>query len=193
MILQGYNLPTTCWGHAVLHTADLIQLRPTAYHTASPLQMVRGDPPSISHLRKFGCIVYVPISPPKRTSMGPHRKLGIYLGFISLSIIKYLEPLTGDLLMARFADSIFNKDHFPALVGEFKYHAESQEISWDARGIANEDPRTRESELQVLKILNLQNIANNLSDAFTAGKDVTKSYIPARNVPERIEVPKKTI
>ena len=39
----------------------------------------------------------------------------------------------------------------------------------------------------------MQNIANNLPDAFTAGKDVTKSFIPARNVPERIEVPKKTI
>jgi len=74
--------------------------------------------------------------------MGPHRKLGIYLGFISLSIIKYLEPLTGDLLMARFANSIFNEDDFPALGGEFKYHDESQEINWDARGIANEDPRT---------------------------------------------------
>ena len=146
-ILQGYNLPTTCWGHAVLHTADLIQLGPTAYHIASPLQMVRGDPPSISHLRKFGCVVYVPISPPKRISMGPYRKLGIYLGFVSPSIIKYLEPLTGDLITTRFADSIFNEDHFPALGGEFKYHAKSQEINWDARGIANEDPRTHESEL----------------------------------------------
>jgi hypothetical protein len=29
-----------------LHAADLIQLRPTAYHTSSPLQMVRGDFPS---------------------------------------------------------------------------------------------------------------------------------------------------
>jgi len=35
-ILQGCNLPTTCWGHAILHAAVLIQLRPTAYHTASP-------------------------------------------------------------------------------------------------------------------------------------------------------------
>ena len=39
----------------------------------------------------------------------------------------------------------------------------------------------------------MQNIANNLPNQFKAGKDVTKSYIPARNVPERIEVPKKTI
>ena len=39
----------------------------------------------------------------------------------------------------------------------------------------------------------MQNIANNLPDAFTTGEDITKSYMPARNVPERIEVPKKTI
>ena len=108
------------------------------------------------------------------------------MGFISSSVIKYLEPLTGDFLTTRFGDSIFNEDHFSAIGGEFKYHAESQEINWDARGIANEDPRTRESELQVLKILNLQNIANNLPNQFNAGKDITKSYIPARNVPERI-------
>jgi hypothetical protein len=38
----------------------------------------------------------------------------------------------------------------------------------------------------------LQNIANNLPDAFTYYKGVTKSYHPARNVPERMEVPNKT-
>jgi hypothetical protein len=49
-LLQGYNLPTSCWGHAVLHAADLVQLRLTAYHTTSPLQLICGDQPSISHL-----------------------------------------------------------------------------------------------------------------------------------------------
>jgi hypothetical protein len=29
--------------------------------------------------------------------MGPHKKLGIYVGYLSPSIIKYLEPLTRDL------------------------------------------------------------------------------------------------
>jgi hypothetical protein len=53
--------------------------------------------------------------------MGPHRKLGIYMGYQSLSIIKYLKPLTGDLFTARYADCIFNKDHFPALGGDSKY------------------------------------------------------------------------
>ena len=117
-MLMNCKLSTSCWGHTVLHAADLIQLRPTAYHETSPLQLVRGNPSNISHLSKFGYAVYVPISPPQWTSMGPHRKLGIYVGYSSLSIIKYLEPLTGDLFTARYADSIFNEDHFPALGGE---------------------------------------------------------------------------
>jgi hypothetical protein len=99
-LLQNCNLPTSYWGHAVLHTADLIQLHPTAYHATSPLQLVRGNPPNISHLRKFGCTTYVLISPPQRITMDPHRKLGIYVGYKSSPIIKYLEPTTGDLFTA---------------------------------------------------------------------------------------------
>jgi hypothetical protein len=49
-LLQGCNLPTSCWGYAILHATDLVQLHPTAYHTTSPLQLVHGDPYSISHL-----------------------------------------------------------------------------------------------------------------------------------------------
>jgi hypothetical protein len=66
-LLQGCNLPTSYWGHAILHAAGLVPLCLTTYHTASPLQLVCGDQPSISHLWKFGCVVYTPISPPKRT------------------------------------------------------------------------------------------------------------------------------
>jgi hypothetical protein len=93
-LLHNCNLPITCWGHAVLHSTDLIQLRSTAYHSVSPLCLVRGNAPSISHLRKFGCAVYAPISPPQHTTMVPHRKMGIYMRYHSPSIIKYLEPMT---------------------------------------------------------------------------------------------------
>ena len=117
-LLQNCRLPTSCWGHAVLHAAALIQLRPTAYHDTSPLQLVRGKEPSISHLRIFGCAVYVPIPPPQRTSMRPHQKLGIYVGYETPSIIKYLEPMTGDHHTARYADCVFDEDHFLALGGD---------------------------------------------------------------------------
>ena len=43
------------------------------------------------------------------------------------------------------------------------------------------------------KIINLRHIANNLPEAFTDYKGVTKSSYPARNAPERVEVPIKTI
>ena len=115
------------------------------------------------------------------------------MGYKSPSIIKYLEPLTGDLFTARHADCIFNEDHFPALGGDFKYHNECQKIDWDAKSISNADPRTQETELQVEKIIDLQYIANNLPNAFTDYKDVTKSLIPARNAPERVEVSNKII
>jgi hypothetical protein len=49
-----------------------------------------------------------------------------------------------------------------------------------------------ENEQQVRRLSNLQNIANNLPDAFTNYKGVIKSFYPTRNVLERVEVPKKT-
>jgi hypothetical protein len=124
--------------------------------------------------------------------MGPHRKLGIYVGYKSPSIIKYLEPLTADLFIAHHADCIFDEEHFLALGGDFKYQKECPEIDWNAITISASDPRTQETKLQVRKIINLQHLANNLPDSFTDLKGVTKSWKPARNVPERVEVPIKT-
>ena len=39
-LLMNCSLPSSSWGHAVLYADDLIQLRPTAYHDSSPLQLV---------------------------------------------------------------------------------------------------------------------------------------------------------
>ena len=47
----------------------------------------------------FCCVVYVLIAPPQRSKLGPQCRLGIYVGFNSLSIICYLEPLTEDFLL----------------------------------------------------------------------------------------------
>ena len=52
--------------------------------------------------------------------MGPQRRLEIYVGYDSPSIIKYLEPLTGDVFTARFADCHFNETNFPTLGGGIK-------------------------------------------------------------------------
>ena len=52
--------------------------------------------------------MYVLISLPQLNKMGPQRIVGIYVGYESPSIVKYLEPTTGDLFTAHFADCNFN-------------------------------------------------------------------------------------
>jgi len=56
-----------------------------------------------------------------------------------------------------------------------------------------EDPRAKETERHVQKIIEFKNIACKLPDAFTNIKGVTKSLPVAINVLKRIEVPNKII
>ena len=99
------------------------------------------------------------------------------MGYISPSIIKYLEPLTGDLYTARYADCIFDKDNILALGGDNMYQIKCQDTEWNASNIQSLDPRTKESELEVQRIIHLQNIANNLPNAFTGVKSVSKCQV----------------
>src|SRR6187200_1099068 len=186
-LIMRTKLPVSIWGHAILHAVSLIRIRPSAYHACSPLQLSFGQEPNISHLRIFGCAVYVPIAPPQRTKMGPQRRLGIYVGYETVSIIRYLEPLTGDVFTARFADCQFDESVFPSLGKEKKI--QEKNISWNEPSLLYLDPYTKQCEMEVRKILNFQELANQLPDAFTDTKRVTKSYIPAVNTPARIEIP----
>ncbi|KAK9907232.1 hypothetical protein M0R45_000963 [Rubus argutus] len=167
-LVMRTNLPLSAWGHAVLHAAMLIRLRPTATQAFSAQQLVTGYEPSISHLRIFGCAVYVPITPPQRTKMGPQRRMGIYVGFESPTIIRYVEPLTGDLFTARFADCHFDETVFPSLGGDknVTIQQERRELSWPVPTLSHNDRSP------------------------TAQRE-TKSHIPAANVPARMEVPEK--
>ncbi|XP_016733829.1 uncharacterized protein [Gossypium hirsutum] len=118
--------------------------------------------------------------------MGPPRRLGIYVGFESLSIIKYLEPSIGNLFTARFADCHFDKSIFPTLGGEIKQL--DKKISWKELSLAQLDPQTKQCDLEVQKIIHLQILANELPNAFSDPKKVTKSYIPAVNAPIKLNV-----
>ena len=111
------KLPLLGWGHAIIHAANLIRLRPSTNQDLSPLQLVPGYQPNISHLLVFGCVVYVPVTPTHRTKLVPQRCLGIYVGFQYSSIINYIEPLTCEVFNARFVDCHFNEDVFPPLGG----------------------------------------------------------------------------
>ena len=64
-----------------------------------------------------------------------------------------------------------------------------KEISWNELSLSHLDPRTKQCELEVQKIIHLQSLANQLPNAFTDPKGVTKSYIPAANAPIKIDIP----
>ncbi|GJR98057.1 hypothetical protein Tco_0270231 [Tanacetum coccineum] len=73
-------------------------------------------------------ILYVHIAPPQRTKMGPQRRLRIYVGYATSSIIRYIEPLTGDLFTARFVDCHFDEAVFPKLGGVKKN--QEKNVTW---------------------------------------------------------------
>ena len=103
--------------------------------------MTFGQEPNISHLRIFGCAIYVPIAPHQCTKMGPQRRLRIYVGFETPSIIRYLEPLTGDVFTARFADCQFNEVVFLTLGKKEKER--KRNISWNEPSLLHLDSYTK--------------------------------------------------
>ena len=50
------------------------------------------------------------------------------------------------------------------------------------------DPHTNQYELEVQRIIHLQNLTNQLPNVFIDTKKVTKSHIPTANTPIRIDV-----
>ena len=117
-LLINIKLLAFTWGHAIMHVVSLVRIPPTAYHEYSLSQLVLSKQPNISHLQIFGWVVYVPISHTQRIKMGSQQRFGIYVGFNSPFIIRYLEPLTGNIFTARFTDCYFNENIFPPLGGE---------------------------------------------------------------------------
>ena len=73
--------------------------------------------------------------------------------------------MTGELFKARFADCHFDESVYPTLGGEHKLLG--KEIDWNSSSLSHLDPRTNQCEHEVQRIMYLQNIANQLPDAFT--------------------------
>lgn len=115
-LLLGCNLPPTMWQHAVRHAGYLSGFwAHSALHFATPNEVATGLPPDASHLRTFGCSVYIPVVPTIKSFVGPHRQMGIYIGCQSPSIILWLHPHTGLVSAARFADCSFDENTFPQI------------------------------------------------------------------------------
>ena len=187
-MLIGCRLPASAWGHAVLHANAILQLRPVATMTESPKELLEGVKPSIAHLRVFGCVVYVPLPEPKRVKLGPQRTLGVYVGYESPSIIRYLDPKTGQMFRARFADCVFDESNFPCLGDDRKLQHSSptssemdrvrkDEIFLPRSGplVATRAPDAARVEELVKQAIDLHNIATKAPDAMAHDQGMTRS------------------
>lgn len=101
-----------------------------------------------------------------------------------------MEPLIGDLFIARFVDCQFDKSKFPTLGGG-KAYPYWKKLSCYAKNLVYLDQRLNLCEQEVQKFLHLQSVANQSLDAFTNIKCVIKSHIPTGNAPVRIDLPTK--
>jgi hypothetical protein len=90
-------LHTSCWDHVVLHATDLVQLRPTTYHTnthSAWYMKINQVFPICENLD----VLYTHQFHHQSELLWPSNKIG---GYQSSFIIKYLKPLTGDLFTTR--------------------------------------------------------------------------------------------
>ena len=76
--------------------------------------------------------------------------------------------------MTRCANYHFNQTIFSPLGVEESIPEEQREIIWNALTLTHFDPYTNQCELEVQRITHLQNLANQLQDAFIDTKKVTK-------------------
>ena len=67
-------------------------------------------------------------------------------------------------------DYHFNETIFSPLRGEQLVPEERREIIWNALTLTHLDPNTNQCELEVQRIIHLQNLTNQLQDAFIQGK-----------------------
>ena len=61
----------------------------------------------------------------------------------------------------------FVESVFPPLGGDKPINNKWREITWNTPSLLHLDPRTKQSELEVQRILHLQDLADQLLDAFT--------------------------
>jgi len=87
--------------------------------------------------------------------MVPQRRLRIYVGYDSPLIIKYLKLPTWDLFTVWLFDCHFYEYVFPTLGGERKQLEKF--IGWNELSLSLLDPRTKECELEVQRIIHFQN------------------------------------
>ena len=85
-MIHDQDLPMHLWDESA-RTVVYVQnrLSHSALEFKTPEEMYTGKKPEVSHLKVFGCPVYVHIPKEKRTKLDPSGKKGIFIGYCEVS------------------------------------------------------------------------------------------------------------
>lgn len=118
-LLFQMNVPKIFWSDAVLTSCYVINRLPTkVLNSKSPIEVLRGTSPNISHLRVFGCLCYVHLQ--DQGKLEPRSRKCIFVGYSSTQKgYRCYHPQTKKLIISRDVTFIEDEPFFPAqLQGE---------------------------------------------------------------------------
>ena len=85
-MIHDQDLPMHLWDET---TRPYVYMHNRLSHSSlefkTPREMYTGKKPEVSHLKIFGCLLYVHIPKEKRTKMDPSGKKGIFVGYCEVS------------------------------------------------------------------------------------------------------------
>jgi hypothetical protein len=85
-MIHDQDLPMCLWEKAAMATIYVQNRLPhSALGFKTPEEMFTGKKPEVSHLKIFGCPVFVHIPKEKRNKLEPSRKKGIFVGYCEVS------------------------------------------------------------------------------------------------------------
>jgi hypothetical protein len=140
-------LPDSYWEFAILHAAHVYNMMLMNWlNWRTPLELLKGAKPSVSHLRVFRCGAYVHL--PDETRKGklqPKSQLMVYLGVSAGSEHNYLFMHPNNALHTS-AHAIFNKHLFSKCSGA-RPHKPVSHVPYNPH---KHTPNRHESDLEVI-------------------------------------------
>src|SRR5271154_4100671 len=145
MMITASNLPGPFWGEAV-HTAAKIRNRlPTSSleGNISPHEAWFGTPPSLQHLRVFGCLAFYKVKHPKTKVLSRGRRC-CFLGYDGNTQYRVFDPATGKVL-----SNIRNIDF---IEDQFLEQSEFSKVPYADRPLLVPEPRNYAEEEEELEL-----------------------------------------
>jgi hypothetical protein len=140
-------LPDSYWKFAILHAAHVYNVMSMNWlNWRTPLVLLKGEKPSVSHLRVFGCGAYVHL--PDETQKGKLQlksQLMVYLGVSARSEHNYLFMCPNNTLHTS-THAIFDEHLFPKCSGTRPH----QPVSHALRKPHKDTSNGHESDLEVI-------------------------------------------